>query len=265
MLIRCPKCRYRFDEPVAEGITEVHSVCPLCGTPFVVAADIQEAAPIQHNEHQQTTITQEHIDEKLTDYEKSLNDIQTRNMQDRRRRGYDGIGCIVVILLLSLLMLYLCSGRDRESRADNDEQTVGLLSADSISSDSVPQWIEGNWIGIAKGDTTTLSIYGHNIALTHSDSIISGFHRIYDGKMFCSFSPDYEPVFILHPKKELIDIVLSNDQRISMMRADRHRELQQQKAIAEAERKARISARRNAILNKSGNTKKQKRYSRRRW
>ena len=184
--------------------------------------------------------------------------MQSRSPRDQRRHGYDGIGCIVVLLLLALLVLHLCSGRATQLQQAEDSQSLGLFTADTITTDSVPQWLEGNWIGFAKGDTTTLSIIGHNLALTHSGQLISGIHRIADNKMFCTFSPDYEPVFILHPKHETIDIVLSNDQSITMMKADHYREQLQKKAIAEAERQARISSRRSAITKTTYTTPTQK-------
>ena len=34
MQVKCPKCRFRYDTPVAAGITEIACVCPRCGTPF---------------------------------------------------------------------------------------------------------------------------------------------------------------------------------------------------------------------------------------
>ncbi|MBQ9636680.1 MAG: hypothetical protein IJV36_02130 [Prevotella sp.] len=37
MQVKCPKCRFRYDTPVAAGITEAACVCPRCGSPFVYA------------------------------------------------------------------------------------------------------------------------------------------------------------------------------------------------------------------------------------
>lgn len=35
MEIRCPKCKYKFEEEIAPGILEKACVCPRCGTPFI--------------------------------------------------------------------------------------------------------------------------------------------------------------------------------------------------------------------------------------
>ena len=35
MEIKCPKCRFRYDEQIAPGIKEASCVCPRCGTPFI--------------------------------------------------------------------------------------------------------------------------------------------------------------------------------------------------------------------------------------
>ena len=35
MEIKCPKCRFRYEEQETPGITEMACVCPRCGTPFI--------------------------------------------------------------------------------------------------------------------------------------------------------------------------------------------------------------------------------------
>lgn len=42
MQIKCPKCRFKFDTPVAPGITEILCVCPRCGTPFTYVISLDE-------------------------------------------------------------------------------------------------------------------------------------------------------------------------------------------------------------------------------
>lgn len=50
MEIKCPKCRFRYDEQIAPGIKEASCVCPRCGTPFMFK--IEESGD---EENRQTT------------------------------------------------------------------------------------------------------------------------------------------------------------------------------------------------------------------
>lgn len=48
MQVKCPKCRFRYDTPVAAGITEIACVCPRCGTPFahtITDDDLSQPSP----------------------------------------------------------------------------------------------------------------------------------------------------------------------------------------------------------------------------
>ena len=257
MLIRCPKCRYRFDEPVAEGITEVHSVCPLCGTPFVVAVGQPAAEAQQHVEDTPSAPAAEQNDKPLTDYEKTLADIRTKTIPNIRRRERSGLGCIIAIALFLILMLYLCSGSADRAQSSSDNDPTDFLLSSQHPTDTVPRWIEGSWIGISQGDTTTLSIYGYNIALTRSGTIHSGIHRIVGDKMTFHFQPDTELVCRLQPEKEQIILMLAEG-KVKMIKTDHFHEQQQQKALAEAEHQARISSRRSAITKTTYTTPTQK-------
>ena len=250
MLIRCPKCRYRFDEPVAEGITEVHSVCPLCGTPFVVAVRQPAAEAQQHVEDTPSAPAAEQNTDTPTDYEKTLDDIRTKTIPNIRRRERSGLGCIIAIALFLILMLYLCSGSAERAQSSGDTDPTDFLLSSQHPTDTVPRWIEGSWIGISQGDTTTLSIHGYNIALTRSGTIHSGIHRIVGDKMTFHFQPDTELVCRLQPEKEQIILMLAEG-KVKMIKTDHFHEQQQQKTLAEAERQARISARRSAIIKAS--------------
>lgn len=42
MEIKCPKCRYKFEETIAPGINEKACVCPRCGTPFIFKAETDD-------------------------------------------------------------------------------------------------------------------------------------------------------------------------------------------------------------------------------
>lgn len=42
MEIKCPKCRFRFEENIADFINEASCVCPRCGTPFVYTREVTD-------------------------------------------------------------------------------------------------------------------------------------------------------------------------------------------------------------------------------
>lgn len=50
MEVKCPKCRFRYDTPVAAGITEAACVCPRCGSPFVYAVTEPSSHSVSANE-----------------------------------------------------------------------------------------------------------------------------------------------------------------------------------------------------------------------
>ena len=67
MEIKCPKCRYKFEETIAPGINEKACVCPRCGTPFIYKAEATDsgahtsdnvAAPQNSMQHNGTCDTQ---------------------------------------------------------------------------------------------------------------------------------------------------------------------------------------------------------------
>lgn len=48
MLVKCPKCRYRFETVANEGLTELQCVCPRCGTPFTYRIETEEENTEDH-------------------------------------------------------------------------------------------------------------------------------------------------------------------------------------------------------------------------
>ena len=61
MEIRCPKCKYKFDEAFAPGILEKACVCPRCGTPFIYNIESEnnevgskDVSDIKHIDSQRT-------------------------------------------------------------------------------------------------------------------------------------------------------------------------------------------------------------------
>ena len=50
MEVKCPKCRFRYETPVAAGITEAACVCPRCGSPFVYLVTEDSSPSTEVNE-----------------------------------------------------------------------------------------------------------------------------------------------------------------------------------------------------------------------
>jgi hypothetical protein len=42
MIVKCPKCRFRFDVSASPGMTEVQCNCPRCGTPFTYSLAVDD-------------------------------------------------------------------------------------------------------------------------------------------------------------------------------------------------------------------------------
>ena len=42
MWVKCPKCRFRFDQPGGDNGEEIQCVCPRCGTPFTFTANASD-------------------------------------------------------------------------------------------------------------------------------------------------------------------------------------------------------------------------------
>lgn len=64
MQVKCPKCRFRFEENIPLYVKEAACACPRCGTPFLYVAPY-EAAPLEfNNESDDTTDTPNTIKDK---------------------------------------------------------------------------------------------------------------------------------------------------------------------------------------------------------
>ncbi len=68
MLVKCPKCRLRFDVPASPGITEVQCNCERCGTPFVYTI------PAVSSDDAATDGSQASYVQKTTDFSETQND-----------------------------------------------------------------------------------------------------------------------------------------------------------------------------------------------
>lgn len=51
MIVKCPKCRFKYETPVAPGVKELSCVCSRCGFPFTYAVP----EDVQNEVHQEST------------------------------------------------------------------------------------------------------------------------------------------------------------------------------------------------------------------
>jgi hypothetical protein len=55
MIVKCPKCRFRFDVTVSPGMRELQCNCPRCGVPFIHTITDEEAASVSRDNANSTT------------------------------------------------------------------------------------------------------------------------------------------------------------------------------------------------------------------
>ena len=226
MFVRCPKCRHQYEEPINEGFTEIHCVCPLCGTPFVV--DTAAASAATDSTYGRQTGTQGGA---ADGYDTAGKDGSAHGTTDEKSRKNDGSGlpndgqngslrlgsyrtsqqrwAMDIIFLLILLMVLLGYRRCQETSQPKVVDTLEGLTIDSndhFTAAPTPQWLEGFWTGAYRGDTITLTIHANIIALTQHGKITSGAFRYTDDRLYCAFSPDTIVIYHIDERREEIKI-----------------------------------------------------------
>lgn len=80
MIVKCPKCRFKYETPVAPGVKELSCVCSRCGFPFsyVVPEDVQNEV------HQESTARSQ---QPSSDIHRERRD--RRQDYDQRQRAYE--------------------------------------------------------------------------------------------------------------------------------------------------------------------------------
>lgn len=91
MIVKCPKCRFKYETPVSPGVKELSCVCSRCGYPFsfVVPEDVQNEV------HQESTIPNqssvpEHHPRDRRDVRHEQRAYQ-RNYEERGNYEYDDV------------------------------------------------------------------------------------------------------------------------------------------------------------------------------
>jgi len=222
MIVRCPKCRFRYDEQPPEGINQMISVCPRCGTPFSVLPDENTIKEIKRDElikQKEVQETDEIISETSPRDKIKPSLLRNGNNDNIVRRGSRRWIRYVFFLLLAGILFFLYKNYISQPKDMFDIPEQGLGAAEFLAPDSIPSWIEGNWMGFDDGDTVSLTIRSNVIALTHAGRLQSGAFRCDGSRLFCRFSSDTIIIYLLDNKRQQISIPHGNG-HMRMKKAD---------------------------------------------
>lgn len=235
MEVKCPKCRYRYDTPVASGENEVACVCPRCGVPFTFdvadgAADAQQSAapniPQKPTENTVPPIPATTETPPATTQESSTQSQgqapQTpppfiRTIPRQAPRNPFGLnpqrkdrGCLrncllafIVTFVVAVFLVRNCSeersyGSEILERNDSTEQVNPATS-------SAPHWLEGSWRVETDYGAVVVTIRGNQIVELLPDGQLNRGKFVYRGdKLYCDFGEENLLMMKINKKKRHI-------------------------------------------------------------
>lgn len=210
MEIKCPKCRYKFNEEVADGITEISCVCPRCGMPFhFKREDIQPQAPahepsipIQQDEQigqddskkTPTTMGQDVVKVHSTHAYTADNYLERRHHHSHKHTDKKSLRRKIIIfaalLLIAFVVINKCeNGHTNYSEYSDDSKNFSPYTNDDNANDEtseaekdVKSWLEGSWVlndDEVRGHTMTFTIRGNYMQITPKDgSQVGGEYKL---------------------------------------------------------------------------------------
>lgn len=243
MLLKCPKCRYSFEEQVSDRVSELSCVCPRCGTPFTFTRSIDpeveqpqdssEHTPTSSNENIGTPNVSESDKKNYTEQavgnhsERSYqSDVQTtrhhHHHQQRRNDNYfyrlvaTFICSLVVVVALCVFFLSkIISSKDPKPTIDEtvsstenivDTTALNVENIDELTAEELPSWIVGQWKGKTRYFEIVLTIDEEGAIVETTDDRSARGHFIYNAhRLVCRFPENTTMVYNVNESDRTID------------------------------------------------------------
>ena len=230
MIVKCPKCRFKFDTPVDEGINEVACVCPRCGTPFMYqVSDALEPSP--EETEAPSAPAAEALDE--TDTMPAASVSAERAPQADRPADIFGMrqggrrpmsaadrqnnpmnmrscmrGCLIGFLLLFIVSVFIvrnCLGERSYKQAMIEQginESLTEFGDEAIVKDyepflvegaePVPDWLQGTWRTDLDDGYVVIIIRGNKISEESGGQISRGTFFYKKKRLYCKFEGSEE-------------------------------------------------------------------------
>lgn len=242
MEIKCPKCRFRFEENIADFINEASCVCPRCGTPFVYTREVTgEKADTQDkqkedNDSVQDNKTDDFLNVKSSpkeDYENKNTELHTAQRQpvytkwqttglnpDTQKKWQLNKKLLIitsagitftVIAVIIITIIFSCHKDDVTSISSyNDNIDMSYTQEDTghaIEDDGsqAPEWIQGRWMFHAEFYDIIIDIDGNRIIERENGHVSKGIFTYKKGKLICKFADNSVFIYQLDFMNQAID------------------------------------------------------------
>lgn len=240
MNVKCPKCRFSYEETPITGANECSCVCPRCGTPFSVKVhneeeahqselpSIQNIQPATHGRSSQMTAAPRPTHEvqaspKHTSTESQYLQDKTikKDGTTRERLREDKyfhrllsafILSVILVLGIALTLLSKCMGHadnlSHDATADNtfvsDTASAYTQKVEKGQQIEPPSWLYGTWQGKAKFYDITLHITPENISETEEGRTAKGTYFFDGTRLVCCFPEDSHFIYAVNTDSRTI-------------------------------------------------------------
>lgn len=242
MEIKCPKCRFRFEENIADFINEASCVCPRCGTPFVYTREVTgEKADTQDKQKEDNdSVPDNKTDDFLNvksspkeDYENKNAELHTAQRQpiytkwqtaglkpDTQKKWLQNKNLFLiisagitftVIAVIIITMIFSCHKDDVPPVASyNDNSYMTYTQADTghaieDNGGQAPEWIQGRWMFHAEFYDIIIDIDGDKIIERENGHVSKGIFTYKKGKLICKFADNSVFIYRLDFMNQAID------------------------------------------------------------
>ena len=242
MIIKCPHCRFKYEEEVAPGIQEFSCVCPRCAYPFTIKLSEADKDGAGETDNAELNIARERSNsvETVPDASPQNNPArpstqvypprqpapmppftQATNSAEHRQTGC----CLKTLILLIIavtgivLLVRSCYRSFTIEEIGTSEDGYSVVTEDSkddeYASDSsprkLPKWVQGNWVYLDENNfSISVSIHGRNIAETSGGETSSGTIIYENGIITAHFNDGHEMRYKVYKDEHVIDAGSSN-------------------------------------------------------
>lgn len=243
MKIKCPKCRFRFEENIADFIKEASCVCPRCGTPFVYTREVtgeKADTPDKQKEDNGSANDNKNYDflnvksspkENHEDKNTELHTAQRQpictkwqtaglkpNTQKKRLQNknllliisasitFTVIAVIIITIIFSSHKndtLPIAPYNDNSYMPYDTQEYTGKAIEDDGS--QAPEWIQGRWMFHAEFYDIIIDIDGNKIIERENGHVSKGIFTYKKGELICKFSNNSVFIYRLDFMNQAID------------------------------------------------------------
>lgn len=243
MILKCPKCRFSFEEEVSAYVNELSCVCPRCGTPFTYsrpAADAPEISPEQadgtvpspnglaaaseapngqHSPNKTSVQEQTSPTPSPQDFQLKTHGHGHRKEQKDKYfiRLIAALACslAVVVVLIVFGVSRILSARDGRPAFDDtpqaneslvDTTALTVVDIDRIEPESVPEWILGRWTGTTRYFEITLTVSADGTIVESEDGrSAQGTYIVNAARLVCRFPENTTMVYRINEATQTLD------------------------------------------------------------